>query len=126
MYHGDGGNLKDKVRGMTNHSKRLPEAQRSQLVGQRKRPVMMSVAQQEAAVLGEEKDPEDPLEKDPEDPEAVQWLRKGDEALHDGDMDEAVKLCAPILPIRLVHRTGFSTVQGCGRREPPVDTLPLA
>ena len=122
MYHGDGGNLKDKVRGMTNHSKRLPEAQRTQLLEQRRRPVMMSKAQQEAAVLGEEKDPEDPLEKDPEDPEAVKFLRKGDEALHDGDMDDAVKLCVPILPIGPVQ-SYIATVQGCGRNKSPVDML---
>lgn len=97
MYHGDGGNLKDKVRGMTNHNKRLPQAQRSQMIEQRKRPIMMSAMQQEAAILGDA-DPEDPLDKDPEDPEAVKALRQGDEALHEGDMAEAVKLCASILP----------------------------
>lgn len=99
MYHGDGGNLKNAVRGMTNHSKRLPAAEKNKMLEQKRRPVMMSVAQQEAAVLGdtENADPEDPLEKDPEDPDAVAALRKGDEALHDGDMDEAVKLCASSL-----------------------------
>lgn len=97
MYHGDGGNLKDKVRGMTNHSKRLPEAERTKMLYKKTRPVMMSAAQQEAAVLGDA-DPEDPLEKDPEDPEAVKYLRKADACLHDGDMDEAVKLYACILP----------------------------
>jgi hypothetical protein len=93
MYHGDGGNMKNKVRGMTNHKKRLPAAEKQKMMEQRRRPVMMSSTQQEAAVLGET-DPEDPLDVDPEDPDAVKFLRKADDALHDGDMATAVELCA--------------------------------
>ena len=59
---------------------------------------------------------------DPEDPEAVKFLRKGDEALHDGDMDDAVKLCVQILPIGPVQ-SYIATVQGCGRNKSPVDML---
>ena len=93
MYHGSGGNLKDKVRGMTNHKKRLPEAEKKRMMDQRRAPPkMMSKAQQEAAVLGGGEDPEDPNEIDPEDPDAKKLLLKGDNALHDGDMDDAVKL----------------------------------
>eukprot|EP01052_Picozoa_sp_SAG31_P010516 SAG31_NODE_578_length_13949_cov_5.041372_7_plen_109_part_00 len=61
MYHESGGQLKNKIQGLTSHKRQLPEAQRNELLMSR-RPELASAAENEAAVLelSDEEDDVDP------------------------------------------------------------------
>lgn len=87
FYHGSNGSLKDTIQGITSHGKQLPQEQKRKLLAS-KRPEALSAAEREKAIL-ELSDDED--NKEPTDPEAAQLLLDGDEALHEGDLDIALR-----------------------------------
>jgi ABC-type multidrug transport system fused ATPase/permease subunit len=89
MFHGSGGSLKDKVMGMTQHERKLPQSERIKMMKNRVKPLPMTIEQTEAAVISEEEDDPD---ADPEDEEAADLLHKGDEQLHTGDLKGALDL----------------------------------
>ena len=61
MYHDSGGQLKNKIQGLTAHKRKLPEAQRNELLTS-KRPTLATAEENEATVLelSDEEDDVDP------------------------------------------------------------------
>lgn len=87
LFHDSGGNLKNKIMGLTEHTRRLPEAEKIKLMSYRKAPPKLLTAEQNEAVVLVFDDED----MEPEDKEALDTMREGDIALHENDLDGALR-----------------------------------